>query len=119
MVARSVVRLCFRKESFSVVAVDIRQRGRVVAEWYRYWIVAGFVMSSSPIPLKTRRVGAAMHDKSVESWKRPPVGVVVREGWCQLRCRSRHLTMVQNYVGPSQSPRVAEQCDVNIHSPTL
>ncbi|GFW94746.1 histone-lysine N-methyltransferase SETMAR [Trichonephila clavipes] len=28
-----------------------------VAEWYRYRIVAGFVTSSSPIPLKTRRVG--------------------------------------------------------------
>ncbi|GFU28871.1 uncharacterized protein TNCV_470071 [Trichonephila clavipes] len=28
-----------------------------VAEWSRYRIVAGLVMSSSPIPLKTRRVG--------------------------------------------------------------
>ncbi|GFV37840.1 hypothetical protein TNCV_2662531 [Trichonephila clavipes] len=28
-----------------------------VAEWYRHWIVAGFVTSSSPVPLKTRRVG--------------------------------------------------------------
>ncbi|GFX55909.1 uncharacterized protein TNCV_1427711 [Trichonephila clavipes] len=29
----------------------------VVAEWYRYRIVAGFVTSSSPVPLKIRRVG--------------------------------------------------------------
>ncbi|GFY30197.1 uncharacterized protein TNCV_3091041 [Trichonephila clavipes] len=29
----------------------------VVAEWYRHRIVAGFVTSSSPVPLKTRRVG--------------------------------------------------------------
>ncbi|GFX36725.1 uncharacterized protein TNCV_1543291 [Trichonephila clavipes] len=28
-----------------------------VAEWYRHRIVAGFVKSSSPVPLKTRRVG--------------------------------------------------------------
>ncbi|GFW76219.1 FLJ37770-like protein [Trichonephila clavipes] len=28
-----------------------------VAEWYKYRIVAGHVTSSSPVPLKTRRVG--------------------------------------------------------------
>ncbi|GFX11813.1 uncharacterized protein TNCV_2995981 [Trichonephila clavipes] len=28
-----------------------------VAEWYRYRIVACLVTSSSPVPLKTRRVG--------------------------------------------------------------
>ncbi|GFY25243.1 hypothetical protein TNCV_2483641 [Trichonephila clavipes] len=28
-----------------------------VVEWYRYRIVSGFVMSSSPEPLKIRRVG--------------------------------------------------------------
>ncbi|GFT31650.1 uncharacterized protein TNCV_230891 [Trichonephila clavipes] len=28
-----------------------------VAQWSRYRIVAGFVTSSSPVPLKTRRVG--------------------------------------------------------------
>ncbi|GFU87853.1 uncharacterized protein TNCV_964091 [Trichonephila clavipes] len=28
-----------------------------VAEWYRYWTVACFVTGSSPVPLKTRRVG--------------------------------------------------------------
>ncbi|GFW81152.1 uncharacterized protein TNCV_4805201 [Trichonephila clavipes] len=28
-----------------------------VVEWYRYRIVAGFVTSSSPVPLKNRRVG--------------------------------------------------------------
>ncbi|GFY28261.1 low-density lipoprotein receptor-related protein [Trichonephila clavipes] len=39
---------------------------------------------------------------------------VVGRGGCQLRCRPRHLTMVQNDV--AKSPRAAEQCDVNIHS---
>ncbi|GFS64435.1 hypothetical protein TNCV_3955961 [Trichonephila clavipes] len=38
--------LCFVK--FLVAAVS---------EWYRYRIVAGFVTSSSPVPLKTYRVG--------------------------------------------------------------
>ncbi|GFU57015.1 uncharacterized protein TNCV_1778891 [Trichonephila clavipes] len=33
------------------------KRMAAVAEWYRHRIVAGFVTSSSPVPLKTRRVG--------------------------------------------------------------
>ncbi|GFT30106.1 hypothetical protein TNCV_1470181 [Trichonephila clavipes] len=43
-------------------------------------------------------------------------GVVVRRGGCQLRCRPRHLTMVQITWSVAKSPRVAEQCDVNIKS---
>ncbi|GFW11641.1 hypothetical protein TNCV_42761 [Trichonephila clavipes] len=42
-------------------------------------------MRSSPVPLKTRR-------RRGEMLRHPPVGVVVR----RLRCRPRHLTMVQN-----------------------
>ncbi|GFU23902.1 hypothetical protein TNCV_3331681 [Trichonephila clavipes] len=39
-------------------AMDIRNRFMaVVAEWYRYRIMAYLVTSSSPVPLKTRRVG--------------------------------------------------------------
>ncbi|GFU93501.1 histone-lysine N-methyltransferase SETMAR, partial [Trichonephila clavipes] len=38
--------------------IDLQSYGvAAVAEWYRYRIVAGFVTSSSPVPLKTRRVG--------------------------------------------------------------
>ncbi|GFX16857.1 hypothetical protein TNCV_2518351 [Trichonephila clavipes] len=33
------------------------RRVAAVAEWYRYRIVACLVTSSSPVPLKTRRVG--------------------------------------------------------------
>ncbi|GFU88509.1 uncharacterized protein TNCV_567821 [Trichonephila clavipes] len=40
----------------SVQILD-RKEVAVVAEWYRYRIVASLVMSSSPVPLKTRRVG--------------------------------------------------------------
>ncbi|GFT19969.1 hypothetical protein TNCV_4993861 [Trichonephila clavipes] len=35
----------------------LSQGSAAVAEWYRHRIVAGFVTSSSPVPLKTRRVG--------------------------------------------------------------
>ncbi|GFV45065.1 putative RNA-directed DNA polymerase from transposon X-element [Trichonephila clavipes] len=36
---------------------SLQQEVAAVAEWYRHRIVAGFVTSSSPVPLKTRRVG--------------------------------------------------------------
>ncbi|GFW20764.1 uncharacterized protein TNCV_1049851 [Trichonephila clavipes] len=77
-----------------------------VAEWYRYRTVACFVTGSSPVPLKIRRVvqqctlNLSRAEKS-SGW----CGVVVRRGGCQLRCRPRHLTMVQNYVVRRQKPR--------------
>ncbi|GFT80409.1 uncharacterized protein TNCV_2184641 [Trichonephila clavipes] len=76
-----------------------------VAEWYRHRIVAGFVTSSSPVPLKTRRVGqrCTLNLSRAETSFRW-CGVVVRRGGCQLRCRPRHLTMVQNYVVRRQKP---------------
>ncbi|GFV14359.1 hypothetical protein TNCV_807911 [Trichonephila clavipes] len=33
------------------------ERAAAVAEWYRYRVVAEFATSSSPVPLKTHRVG--------------------------------------------------------------
>ncbi|GFY23199.1 uncharacterized protein TNCV_3764391 [Trichonephila clavipes] len=76
-----------------------------VAEWYRHRIVAGFVTSSSLVPLKTRRVGqrCTLNLSRAETSSRW-CGVVVRRGGCQLRCRPRHLTMVQNYVVRRQKP---------------
>ncbi|GFX99513.1 hypothetical protein TNCV_3039881 [Trichonephila clavipes] len=68
-----------------------------VAEWYG--IVAGFVTSSSPVPLK--------------SCQRCTLNLSRAE--MLSRCRPRHLTMVQNSWF-AKSPRVAEQCDVNLHS---
>ncbi|GFX34045.1 DDE_3 domain-containing protein [Trichonephila clavipes] len=70
-------------------------------------------MGSSPVPLKTRRVGqrCTLNPSRAETSSRW-CGVGVRRGGCQLRCRPRHLTMVQNYVvRVAKSPRVAEQCD--------
>ncbi|GFS55414.1 uncharacterized protein TNCV_1627011 [Trichonephila clavipes] len=61
-------------------------------------------MSSSPVPLKTRRVGqrctlnlsrAEMSSRWCDSYER----------WYQLTCRPCHLTMIQNYPVRRQSPR--------------
>ncbi|GFV34889.1 uncharacterized protein TNCV_1451911 [Trichonephila clavipes] len=86
--------------------VDIRYcQWAAVAEWYRYRTVACFVTGSSPVPLKTRRVGqrCTLNLSRAETSSRW-CGVVVRRGGCQLRCRPRHLTMVQNYVVRRQKP---------------
>ncbi|GFW87879.1 uncharacterized protein TNCV_1359831 [Trichonephila clavipes] len=63
------------------------------------------VMSSIPVPLKTRRVGqrCTLNLSRAETSSRW-CGVVVRRGGCLLRCRPRHLTMVQNYVVRRQKP---------------
>ncbi|GFX90136.1 uncharacterized protein TNCV_2712571 [Trichonephila clavipes] len=52
-----------------------------VAEWYRYRIVACLVMSSIPVPLKTRRVGqrCTLNLSRAETSSRW-CGVVVRRG---------------------------------------
>ncbi|GFV05139.1 uncharacterized protein TNCV_223531 [Trichonephila clavipes] len=52
-----------------------------VAEWYRHRIVAGFVTSSSPVPLKSRRVGqrCTLNLSRAEMSSRW-CGVVVRRG---------------------------------------
>ncbi|GFX35474.1 retrovirus-related Pol polyprotein from transposon 17.6 [Trichonephila clavipes] len=63
------------------------------------------VMSSSPVPPKTRRVGqrCTLNMSRAEKFSLW-CGVVVRRGGCQLRCRSRHLTTVQNDVIRRQKP---------------
>ncbi|GFY36553.1 uncharacterized protein TNCV_27581 [Trichonephila clavipes] len=81
------------------------QQVAAVAEWYRYRTVACFVTGSNPVPLKTRRVGqrCTLNLSRAETSSRW-CGVVVRRGGCQLRCRPRHLTMVQSYVVRRQKP---------------
>ncbi|GFV61574.1 uncharacterized protein TNCV_4544061 [Trichonephila clavipes] len=55
--------------------------GAAVAEWYRYRTVACFVTGSSPVPLKTRRVGqrCTLNLSRAETSSRW-CGVVVRRG---------------------------------------
>ncbi|GFU33871.1 guanylate cyclase [Trichonephila clavipes] len=88
-----------------IINKGMYQRVAAVAEWYRYRIVACLVTSSIPVPLKTRRVGqrCTLNLSRAETSSRW-CGVVVRRGGCQLRCRPRHLTMVQNYVVRRQKP---------------
>ncbi|GFT58610.1 uncharacterized protein TNCV_1250701 [Trichonephila clavipes] len=70
-------------ENFTECEVNVRCVGLMAAaaECYRYRIVAGFVTSSSPVPLKTRRVGQrctlnlSRAETSSRWW-----GVVVRRG---------------------------------------
>ncbi|GFV03101.1 transposable element Tcb2 transposase [Trichonephila clavipes] len=75
-----------------------------VDEWYRYRIVVCLV-TSSPAPLKTRRVGqrCTLNLSRAETSSRW-CGMVVRRGGCQLRCRPRHFTKVQNYMIRHQKP---------------
>ncbi|GFY00553.1 uncharacterized protein TNCV_2139501 [Trichonephila clavipes] len=62
--------------------VDLQwNKGVAVAEWSRYRIVAGIVMSSSPVPLKNRRVGQRCtlnlpRAQTSSHW----CGVVIRRG---------------------------------------
>ncbi|GFS76102.1 uncharacterized protein TNCV_4666921 [Trichonephila clavipes] len=85
---------------------NFRCEEAAVAEWYRYRTVACLVASSSPVPPKTRRVGqrCTLNLSKAEMSSRWCGMVVRRGGWCQLRCRPRHLTMVQNYVARHQKP---------------
>ncbi|GFU89702.1 hypothetical protein TNCV_2265921 [Trichonephila clavipes] len=62
-----------------------------VAKWSRYWTRGWCVRSSSPVPLKTHRVGG------LQSLSRA-------ETSCCLRCYPCHLTMVQNYEVSRQKP---------------
>ncbi|GFU68727.1 uncharacterized protein TNCV_4400051 [Trichonephila clavipes] len=87
-----------------------------VAEWYRYQTVACFVTGSSPVPLKTRRVGqrCTLNLSRAETSSRW-CGVVVRRGGASSGVV--HVTPWFKITwSVAKSPRVAEQCDVNIQS---
>ncbi|GFX01709.1 uncharacterized protein TNCV_4279891 [Trichonephila clavipes] len=53
-----MLRRLFKKAYLSPLERDLpRKVSAVVADWYRYRIVACLDTSSNPVPLKTRRVG--------------------------------------------------------------
>ncbi|GFU26756.1 hypothetical protein TNCV_1838151 [Trichonephila clavipes] len=81
-----------------------------------YLLITKGVTSLSPVRLKKSRVEERRTlNLSIAQTSSCWSNVVVKRG--QLKYRPRHLTMVQNYtISVSKSPRVAEQCDVNIHS---
>ncbi|GFY09607.1 uncharacterized protein TNCV_381021 [Trichonephila clavipes] len=63
----------------------------------KVWDHGRHVKSSRPVPLKPRRVGqqCTLNLSRAETSSRW-CGVVVRREECQLRCRPRNLTVVQN-----------------------
>ncbi|GFW79594.1 uncharacterized protein TNCV_128991 [Trichonephila clavipes] len=69
--------------SVKIISCDTTQPilKAAVAEWYRYRTVACFVTGSSPVPLKTRRVGqrCTLNMSRAETSSRW-CGVVVRRG---------------------------------------
>ncbi|GFX15804.1 uncharacterized protein TNCV_1061261 [Trichonephila clavipes] len=78
------------------------------------------VMSSIPVPLKTRRVGqrGTLNLSRTQTFSH----------WCVMVVRRKvessfvvHITWpwFKTIWSVTKSPRVAEQCDVNIHSLTL
>ncbi|GFT84801.1 hypothetical protein TNCV_2767871 [Trichonephila clavipes] len=69
-------------------------------------------MSSSPVPLKTCRVGkrCTLNLPRAHTSSRWCGVVVRRERRRQLRLCPHHLTMVQITRSVTKSPRVAEQC---------
>ncbi|GFW38260.1 uncharacterized protein TNCV_4707551 [Trichonephila clavipes] len=99
----SLERVSFRV--LSPISLVFNKHVAAVDEWYRYRTVACLVTSSSSVPLKTRRVGqrCTLNLSRAETSSRW-CGVVVRRRGCQLWCRPRHLTMVQNYVVRRQKP---------------
>ncbi|GFV73319.1 uncharacterized protein TNCV_166771 [Trichonephila clavipes] len=81
-----------------IVTID---KVAAVAEWYRYRIVACLVTSSSPVPLKIRRVGqrCTLNLSRVETSSRW-CGVVVRRG-VPDQVSSTSLNHVSKLRGPS------------------
>ncbi|GFW47549.1 uncharacterized protein TNCV_3177131 [Trichonephila clavipes] len=72
-----------------------------VADWYRYWTMACLVTSSSPVALKTRRVGQRCtlnlsRAETSSSW----CGVVVRRG-VTAQVSSTSLNHGSKLRGPS------------------
>ncbi|GFW91988.1 uncharacterized protein TNCV_2152681 [Trichonephila clavipes] len=70
-----------RKEPMDLKTFVQNRVVAAVAEWYRYRTMACFVTSSSPVPLKTRRVGqrCTLNLSRAETSSRW-CGVVVRRG---------------------------------------
>ncbi|GFU30130.1 uncharacterized protein TNCV_1925401 [Trichonephila clavipes] len=78
-----------------------------------YLLITKGVTSSSPVPLKTRRVwGRCTLNLSRVQTSSCWSGVVVKRGQLKYRPRQPWFKITRSV---SKSPRVAEQCDVNIH----
>ncbi|GFV75563.1 uncharacterized protein TNCV_2240121 [Trichonephila clavipes] len=73
-----------------------------VAEWYKYRIVACLVTSSSPVPLKTRRVGQRCTLNLSRAQKSSRwCGVIVRRREVPAQVSSKSLDHGLKLRGPS------------------
>ncbi|GFX13030.1 uncharacterized protein TNCV_2356861 [Trichonephila clavipes] len=97
----------FYELRFVVLEFDVA----AVAEWYRYRIVACLVTSSSPVPLKTRRVGqrCTLNLSRAEMSSRW-CGVVVRIGGVPAQVSSTSLDHGSKLRGPSPKALVQLNC---------
>ncbi|GFU75647.1 uncharacterized protein TNCV_4677431 [Trichonephila clavipes] len=97
-----------------VLHIDV---GAAVAEWYRYRIMACLVTSSSPVQRKTRRVGqrCTLNLSRAETSSRW-CGVVVRRGGVSSGVMHFAWPWFKITWSVAKSPRVTEQCVVNIQS---
>ncbi|GFV66648.1 uncharacterized protein TNCV_2594691 [Trichonephila clavipes] len=84
---------------------SINEYQAAVAEWYRYRTVACLVTGSSPVPLKTRRVGqrCTLNLSRAETSSRW-CGVVVRRGGGSSGVVHVTWPWFQNYVVRRQKP---------------
>ncbi|GFX95278.1 hypothetical protein TNCV_848681 [Trichonephila clavipes] len=81
---------------------QVRYSGRVVKVSDRCWPCQEFESSTTKDSLPCREGQCTLNRSRI---KRPPVCVVWKSGECSsLRCRPRHLNMVQNDVVRRQKP---------------
>ncbi|GFV15523.1 uncharacterized protein TNCV_4835491 [Trichonephila clavipes] len=108
--------MAFREYLLALTKNPTRIKSAVVAEWLGYRIVAGLVTSSSPVPLKTRRVGqqSTLNLSRAQTFFRW-CGVVVRRESASLDVVLVTWPWSKITWSVAKSPRVAEQCNVNIH----
>ncbi|GFV51050.1 uncharacterized protein TNCV_4743271 [Trichonephila clavipes] len=96
---------------------SVEIQGAARAEWYRYRIVDCLATSLSPVPPKTRRVEqrCTLNLSRAETSSRW-CGVVVRRGGASSGVVHVTRPWFKITWSVAKSPRVAEQCDVNIQS---
>ncbi|GFW09433.1 hypothetical protein TNCV_3995401 [Trichonephila clavipes] len=68
--------LNLQTQNLMSITCFVSPRVAAVAEWYRYRSVACLVTNSSPVPLKTLRVGQRRSNLICRELKRPPIGGV-------------------------------------------
>ncbi|GFW32827.1 uncharacterized protein TNCV_1773961 [Trichonephila clavipes] len=114
MLPKELHQLKYEATSVPQVSVRLVKKTQERKSSTCYLLITKGVTSSSPVPLKTRRVWRMCtlnpsRAQTSSCWS----GVVVKRGQLKYRPRQPWFKITRSV---SKSPRVAEQCDVNIHS---